>query len=65
MDSLYTKLSSLVPESEIRFLESMTKHTSYGTGGPAKAFILPKNRIDLKKILGYISRNNINLFIAG
>ena len=65
MDSLYKNLSLLTPESEIKFLEPMIKHTSYGTGGAVNAFILPKNIMDLKILLKYIAENEINLFIAG
>ena len=30
------------------FDELMSKHTSYGIGGPAKAYITPKNKSDLE-----------------
>ena len=32
--------------------EPMSKHTSYGIGGPALAYIIPKDRDDLAKITG-------------
>ena len=31
--------------------EAMTRHTSYGIGGPAKAYIIPKDEDDLSNIL--------------
>ena len=33
--------------------EPMSKHTSYGIGGPALAYIIPKDRDDLAKILRF------------
>ena len=33
--------------------ELMSKHTSYGIGGPAKAYITPKNKFDLANILQF------------
>ena len=33
--------------------EPMSKHTTYGIGGPAKVFIKPKDRRDLAKILKF------------
>ena len=31
----------------------MKKHTSYGIGGPAEAYIIPKDSDDLVRILNY------------
>ncbi|MBT7899333.1 MAG: UDP-N-acetylenolpyruvoylglucosamine reductase, partial [Candidatus Marinimicrobia bacterium] len=33
--------------------EPMALHSSYGVGGPAKAYITPKNVNDLSRILQY------------
>ena len=53
--------------------ENMSNHTSYGIGGPAKAYVQPKDEVDLanilKRPLDYnnhkqlreIIRNHINL----
>ena len=45
--------------------EPMAKHTSYGIGGPAQAYITPSDQNDLKQILIFAKDNNINTFFAG
>ena len=45
--------------------EPMAKHTSYGIGGPAQAYITPADENDLKQILIFTKDNNINTFFAG
>ena len=45
--------------------EPMAKHTSYGIGGPAQAYITPSDQNDLKQILIFTKDNNINTFFAG
>ena len=45
--------------------EPMAKHTSYGIGGPASAYIMPKDRDDLAKILKFAKKNRISVHFVG
>ncbi|MBT3946595.1 MAG: UDP-N-acetylmuramate dehydrogenase [Candidatus Marinimicrobia bacterium] len=45
--------------------EVMAHHTSYGVGGPAKAYITPKNRIDLAEILKFAKKHHIPTYFVG
>ncbi len=45
------KISTLLPEIELRMNESMAKHTSFRIGGGAEAMAFPKNPEELSKIL--------------
>ena len=45
--------------------EPMSKHTSYGIGGPALAYIIPKHRDDLAKILRFAKKNEIPVHFVG
>ena len=45
--------------------ELMSKHTSYGIGGPAKAYITPKNKFDLANILQFAKKHNIPTYFVG
>ena len=45
--------------------EPMKKHTSYGIGGPAKAFIVPKDKEELSKILSFCNINQISTYFIG
>ncbi|MEA1881506.1 MAG: UDP-N-acetylmuramate dehydrogenase [Candidatus Marinimicrobia bacterium] len=45
--------------------EAMSKHTSYGIGGPAKAYITPKDKNDLANILKFANKNGIPTYFVG
>ena len=45
--------------------EPMTKHTSYGIGGPVRAYITPANQEDLVTILRFAQEKDIPTFFAG
>ena len=51
MTDFQRKLSSFLPEMELRFEEPMAKHTSLRIGGAAEIMAFPKNREELAKIL--------------
>ena len=43
----------------------MTRHTSYGIGGPAKAYIIPKDEDDLSNILQFANKYHISTHFVG
>ena len=45
--------------------EPMSKHTSYGIGGPAWAYITPKDKNDLGNILHFASAGEIQVHFVG
>lgn len=45
------KISDLLPHLELRFDESMAKHTSFRIGGPAEVMAFPKNKEELSQLL--------------
>ena len=45
------KISAFRPEIEVRFQESLAKHTSFRIGGEAEVMAFPKNREELSEIL--------------
>ena len=49
----------------ILFDEPMSRHTSYGIGGPASAYITPKDKEDLKSILKYAKQKDIQSYFVG
>ena len=48
---LQGNLQKLLPEIELRFEESMSRHTSFRIGGPAEVMAFPKNKEELAEIL--------------
>ena len=63
MDSA-NKLSDITQGSLLKN-EAMSKHTSYGIGGPAKAYVKPKDEVDLSNILKFASKHKIPTFFVG
>ena len=63
MDSA-NKLSDITQGSLLKN-EAMSKHTSYGIGGPAKAYVKPKDEVDLANILKFASKHKISTFFIG
>ena len=59
------ELYKIVPKSNVKLNEPMSKHTSFKIGGPAEYFVTVDNQIQLKNILKYIKQNSINLTIIG
>ncbi len=45
--------------------EPMSRHTSYGIGGPAGAYITPRDQDDLRRILHFADEQNIPVFFIG
>ena len=45
--------------------EPMSKHTTYGIGGPAMAYITPKDRFDLSNILKFSAKYEIPVYFVG
>ena len=58
------ELKSIV-NGTILFDEPMSKHTSYGIGGPARAYITPNDKEDLKSILRYSKQEKISTYFVG
>ena len=59
------KISALLPHIEIRFGESMAKHTSFRIGGDAEAMAFPKNSEELSDVLKKSALLDVNPAILG
>ena len=57
-------LKSIIKGS-VKENEMMSKHTYYGIGGPADAYITPQDRNDLSTILQYADENSIPAYFIG
>ena len=51
LTDLQKKLTDFLPNFDIRFHESMAKHTSFRIGGAAEAMVFPKNAEELAAVL--------------
>ena len=59
-DTLRTLIKGDIKEKEL-----MSKHTYYGIGGPVDAYITPKDKEDLSKILRFAKNNSIPTYFIG
>jgi len=60
MEKLKTIVKGTILENE-----PMSKHTTYGIGGPAMAYITPKDRFDLAEILKCCEQFKIPAYFVG
>ncbi len=61
----YLKKLKTLSRGKIKEKELMSKHTYYGIGGPADAYIVPKDREDLSEILRFANSNSIPTYFIG
>lgn len=54
-----------IVKGEIKFDEPMSRHTSFGIGGPADCFIIPQDIEDLKKIILFSRERRLPLKVMG
>lgn len=65
IEKIYEDLTKIIPNSEIKLDEDMSKHTSFKVGGKADVWLKVKTLEDLKNILKYTKENNIHLTVIG
>lgn len=58
-------LKNYVEESQIKFDEPMSNHTTLKVGGKADALVLPKDISDVIKVIKYAKENNIPVTVIG
>lgn len=51
MTDFQRNITALLPEMDLRFQESMSRHTSFRIGGPAEVMAFPKTRDELSLLL--------------
>ena len=51
MTAFQREIAGFLPDIELRFHESMAKHTSFRIGGPAEVMAFPKNTEELSELL--------------
>ncbi|HID95456.1 MAG TPA: UDP-N-acetylmuramate dehydrogenase [Candidatus Latescibacteria bacterium] len=54
-----------VCKGRVRFNEPLSRHTSFGIGGPCDAFIYPADLEDLQKVLALCKEQEVPVFVIG
>ena len=65
MAELKKRLLDLLGEEGFRTEESMAKHTTFRTGGPADLFLMPQNRTELKESIALLREYNVPYLVIG
>lgn len=65
MEELKKKLLELLGEEGFRTEESMAKHTTFRTGGPADLFLMPKDRKELKESIALLRQHDVPYWVIG
>ena len=66
MDNQYAEFfTSLLGENQIKINEPMSRHTTFGIGGPADCFLMPKTSEELRIVTRIAHKNHIPIFILG
>ena len=65
MNNSYQKEICSIISSDVMINESLSKHTSFGIGGPVNCLIFPKNKEELSLILKYTFKNQIPIKFIG
>lgn len=62
---LQQKITALLPDIEVLYLESMARHTSFRIGGPAEMMVFPKSAEELAETLKVSKMLDIKTAILG
>lgn len=66
MNKEYAQIfSNVLDEKQIKINEPMSRHTTFGIGGPADCFLVPKTVEELCVVSKLAHRNHIPVFILG
>ena len=65
VESIRKDLFSICGERGVLFDEPLSGHTSFRIGGPADAFVMPRDEDQLEKVIDYCDRNEIPRFLLG
>lgn len=61
----FDRFSEILKESQIRFGEPMSRHTTFGIGGPADCFLTPATELEMQAVLRVIEEERLPFFVLG
>lgn len=64
-ENIYNDLTKDLKNSKVYIDEPMSRHTSFKIGGTADIFIVAKEVEDIKYVLEYAKKEQINITIVG
>lgn len=64
-ENIYNDLTKELKSSKVYIDEPMSKHTSFKIGGPADIFVVAKETQDIKYVLEYANKQQIDIIVIG
>lgn len=61
----FDRFSEILKESQIRFGEPMSRHTTFGIGGPADCFLTPATESEMQAVMRVIQEERLPFFVLG
>ena len=61
----YEELKNIIPEARIKADEPMKMHTTFRIGGPAKYFVIPETKEEIKAIIECCKKADMPYYILG
>lgn len=61
----FDQFSTILKESQIRFAEPMSRHTTFGIGGPADCFLTPESEREMQAVMRVIHDEKLPFFVLG
>ncbi len=65
LTQLQMNIADALPETELRFYEPLSIHTSFRVGGPAEVMAFPKSTEELSQILKFAREHDIDCALLG
>lgn len=66
MDNTYTQIfATVLGENQIKIDEPMSRHTTFGIGGPADCFLIPKTAEELCIVTRLAHKYGMPVFVLG
>ena len=63
--NFYEEMKNMIPEDRIKIDEPMKSHTTFRIGGPAKYFVIPETKEEIKAIIECCKNADIPYYILG
>lgn len=63
--NFYEELKNTIPEARIQLDEPMKSHTTFRIGGPAKYFVIPETKEEIKAVIECCKRADMPYYILG
>lgn len=62
---MYSELAQILKPEQLIFNEPLSRHTTFGIGGPVDVLVIPQSLDDITAVVAFCSAQNVNLLVLG